>query len=212
MNHIPVSDKRTLRKKRRIYDKEYLILFAGRLHPMKGLAFLIRAFHKVLEKLPNCRLLIAGNGDYDTCIHEAKDICSKVSFTGLLDKKDLYELYQMVDVGVVPSLYEPFGYVAVEMMMHGLPIAATATSGLNEVIDETSGIKVPIIEYPDRVEIDANLLAEKILYILEHPEEAKRLGKNARIRYLKEYSSEVFRRNMLKFYQSILSDSEQCPK
>ncbi|MDR2774162.1 MAG: glycosyltransferase [Tannerella sp.] len=49
----------------------------------------------------------------------------------------------MADVGVVPSLFEPFGYVAVEMMMHRLPVVVTATSGMNEVMDDTCGLKVP---------------------------------------------------------------------
>ena len=73
-----------------------------------------------------------------------------------MEKKELYEIYQMADVGVVPSLYEPFGYVAVEMMMHRLPIVVT--SCLNEVVDDTCGLKIPIIEYSDKVEIDTDLI------------------------------------------------------
>ena len=124
-------------------------------------------------------------------------------FTGFLEKHELYELVQIADIGVVPSLYEPFGYVAVEMMMHGLPVVAAATSGLNEVVDDSCGLKIPIIEYPDKVEIDTDLLADKIIYLLQHPEEAKQIGLNGRKRYLKEYSSEVFRKNMLNFYNSL---------
>jgi len=202
-NTLQKNDQERLRKKWLISDNEFLILFAGRFQPVKGLIFLVRAFHKVLERYPKCRLMIAGNGNYDMYLQESKDICTKTSFTGLLEKQELFELYQIADVGVMPSLYEPFGYVAVEMMMHGLPIVATATSGLNEVVDETCGLKIPIIEYPDKVEIDTDLLAEKIIYLLQHPDERKRLGANARERYLKYYSSEVFRRNMINFYTSL---------
>jgi len=193
----------SLREKWRIPEKERLILFAGRLHPVKGLVFLIKAFRKIVEKMPDCRLMIAGSGNYDIYIHESKDICTKISFTGLLEKNELYELYQLADSGVIPSLYEPFGYVAVEMMMHGLPIVATATSGLNEVVDDSCGLKVPLIEHPDRVEIDAGLLAEKILYLLQHPEEARKMGRNGRKRYEKMYTSEIFGQNMLNFYTSL---------
>ena len=115
----------------------------------------------------------------------------------------LMELYRLADVGVVPSLFEPFGYVPVEMMMHELPIIATATSGLNEVVDESCALKIPLIVSSDSVEIDVSLLEEKILYLLQNPEEAKRLGKNGRKRYLEKYSSEVFRENMLTFYKSL---------
>ena len=89
--------------------------------------------------------------------------------------------------------------------MHELPIVATATSGLNEVVDESCALKIPLIVSSDSVEIDTSLLAEKIVYLLQNPEEAKRLGKNGRKRYLEKYSSEVFRKNMLAFYNSLWS-------
>jgi glycosyltransferase involved in cell wall biosynthesis len=109
----------------------------------------------------------------------------------------------MADIGVTPSLFEPFGYVAVEMMMHGLPIVTTATSGLNEIVDDSCGLKVPIMKHPDKVEIDTDLLAEKIVYLLQHPVEAKRMGRNGRKRYLEKYDSSVFKQNMTAFYRSL---------
>ncbi len=198
-----LSDKDTLRKKWNILHQEKIIFFAGRIDEVKGVSFLIKAFREVLKEIPNCRLLISGSGDYDKYFQEAKDICTKITFTGLLEKKDLYELYQIANVGVVPSLFEPFGYVAVEMMMHELSIIATATSGLNEVVDDTCGLKVPIVIQPETVEIDVTLLSEKILYLLQHPIEAKRMGRNGRKIYLEKYSSKIFRMNMLKVYKSI---------
>lgn len=144
---------------------------------------------------------MAGSGNYDKCFQECKDICSKITFTGLLEKQDLHELYQMADIGVVPSLFEPFGYVAVEMMMHGLPVVATATSGLDEVVDETCGFKIPLFVQLDCVEIDILLLAEKILYLLEYPAESNQMGANGRKRFLENYSSEIFYENMLHVYK-----------
>jgi len=205
MISIPQNNNDVLRRKWGLAEKELLILFAGRLDPDKGVLFLIRAFHKVLEVIPNCRLMIAGSGEYDIYFRESKNICSKITFTGLLGKKELHELYQIADIGVIPSLYEPFGYVSVEMMMHRLPIIAVATAGLDEVVDEKCGIKIPVIEYSDKVEIDTNLLADKIIYLLEHREEANQLGNNARKRYEERYSKNIFRENMLNFYLSIYS-------
>ena len=195
--------KDSLRKKWRISDKEKLILFAGRLNAVKGLVYLVRAFRKVLETMPGCRLMIAGNGSYDLCLQSAQDICTKITFAGFLEKNALYELYRIADIGVVPSLYEPFGYVAIEMMMHSLPVVATATSGLNEVVDGASGIKVPVTESPDSIETDTDLLAEKMLYLLQRPDERKRMGANARARYERLYTSHVMRDNMLNFYTSL---------
>jgi len=203
MDNIETDNYPSLRKKWQIPKKEKIILFAGRIDEIKGVSYLIKAFRKVLDEFPNCRLILAGNGKYDMFIQEAKAICTKITFSGLLDRKDLYELYQIANIGVVPSLYEPFGYVAVEMMMHGLPIVASATSGLNEVVDDSCGLKVPIIEYPDRVEIDPDLLAERIIYLLQHPTKAKQMGQNGRKRYLNKYTSEIFRQNMMKLYESL---------
>lgn len=182
-----------------------IILLAGRMDEVKGVNFLIRAFHQVLENYPNCRLLIAGNGDYNRYLQDAKTIYTKITFTGFLEKAELYELYKIADMGVVPSLFEPFGYVPVEMMMHELPIVATATSGLNEVVDESCGLKIPLIISPDNVEIDTSLLAQKIVYLLQNPAEAKQLGKNGRKRYLEKYSSVAFGKNMIAFYKSLFS-------
>ena len=97
-------------------------------------------------------------------------------------------------------------YVFIEIMMHGLSIIGSTSTGLKEmIVDGETGLHIPVIEYEDRVEIDTELFAQKILYLLENPEEAKRLGKNARKRYGKQYSIEVFRKNMLNFYHSIIS-------
>ncbi len=197
------TDIECLRKKWNLSSQEKIILFAGRIDEVKGVIPLIKAFREVLKTNKDCRLIMAGSGDYDKCFQECKDICSKITFTGLLKKEDLHELYQMADIGVVPSLFEPFGYVAVEMMMHNIPVVVTATSGLNEVVDDTCGLKIPLTIFPDCVEIDFKLLSEKIIYLLEHPTEAKLMGDNGRRRYLYYYSSKIFCDNMLQIYKKL---------
>lgn len=197
-----------LRKKWHLAKDDRILLFVGRMDEVKGVSYLLRAFRLVLENYPECRLLVVGNGCYDRYMAEVKDLCLRVSFSGMLNREEVFELYRLADVGVVPSLFEPFGYVSVEMMMHELPIVATATSGLNEVVDESCGLKVPLTISDDKVEIDTDLLAEKIVYLLRNPEEARRLGRNGRKRYLERYSSEVFGQNMLAFYQSLFADKD----
>jgi glycosyltransferase len=192
-----------LRQKWNIRAREKIILLAGRIDEVKGLSYLIKAFREVLKKFQDCRLIIAGSGNYDTFFKEAKDICTKITFTGLLEKEELHEIYQIANIGVVPSLFEPFGYVAVEMMMHTLPVVVTATSGLNEIVDDTCGLKTSITVLPGSVEIDATSLSENILYLMQHPTEAKQMGKNGRRRYLEKYTSKIFRNNMFEVYKSI---------
>jgi glycosyltransferase len=198
------SDPTLLRKKWHIQNGEKVILFAGRMDEIKGLSYLIKAFQEVLRTCPQSRLVIAGAGNFYRYTKESQEICTKITYTGLLDKAHLYEWYRLADVGVIPSLFEPFGFVAVEMMMHRLPMVVTATSGMNEVVDESCGLKIPLTILPDSVEIDASLLAQKIIYLLQNPTEAKRLKKNARKRYMEKYSSDVFSKNMIAFYKSLL--------
>ena len=204
----PVSFYQKLRIKKRLHiaSNEIILLFVGRLHTIKGLKLLINAFKIALKQESKLRLFIVGNGTYDEWLSIAKPVWSKISFTGYLTSKELLQLYSIADIGLIPSIHEEFGLVALEMMMHELPIVATATSGLNEVVDESCGLKVPLIVSPDSVEIDTSLLAQKIVYLLQNPKEAKRLGKNGRKRYLEKYSSEVFGKNMIAFYKSLFQE------
>ena len=198
------TDRDVLRRKWLISGKESVILFTGRLQSVKGLPFLIKSFRKVLEKIPDCRLMIVGNGEFDIYMKECEDVWTHVTWTGLLSKDKLYELYSIADMGVMPSFHEQCSYVAIEMMMHRLPLIASTSTGLKEMVeDEKTGLHIPVIEYDDNVEIDTDLLAEKILYLLQHPDERQRMGQNARKRYEEQYSMEVFRKNMLDFYHSL---------
>ncbi|GHU64842.1 hypothetical protein FACS1894123_10170 [Bacteroidia bacterium] len=105
--YVPLSEKQkaVLRKKNYIEENTKIIVFAGRLDDVKGLAFLIRAFKKVLNGYPDIRLFIAGEGNFNAWMKEADGCYSKISFTGRLDKKNLFELYGIADIGVVCSVY-----------------------------------------------------------------------------------------------------------
>ena len=180
-----------------------IIIFAGRISILKGLKYALRAFRLVLNT-QLCHLIIAGNGEFDSYMEECEDIWLNVTWTGKIDRKKLYDLYCIADIGILPSFTEQCSYVAIEMMMHGLPIIGSTTTGLKEmVIDGDTGLHIPVIEHSDKAEIDSSLLAEKMLYLLQKPDERERMGANARKRYETVYSSEIFRANMLNFYNSL---------
>jgi glycosyltransferase involved in cell wall biosynthesis len=164
----------------------------------------LQAFKIVLDKQEECHLIIAGSGSFDLYMKECEDIWMNVTWTGLIDKAKLYDLYSIADVGLMPSLHEQCSYVAIEMMMHGVPLIASTSTGLCEMVEDgVTGLHIPVIEHSDRVEIDIPLLAEKMLYLLKHPEERKRMGANARKRYEQLYTTEVMRKNMLNFYTTL---------
>jgi glycosyltransferase len=202
--YLPVAEKTKLHTKYYIEENTKIIVFAGRLDEVKGISFLIRAFKKVLVNHPNCRLFIAGEGNFNEWLKESADCWSKITFTGRLDKKKLYELYRIADVGVVCSLHEEFGFVAIEMLMHAVPVIVTKTGGLDEIVEDTiSGLKIPVKTVKGKRQVDINSLSEKIHFLLENPTYAKELGENGRKRFLDKYELNVFKRKILNLYNTI---------
>ncbi|MDR1742430.1 MAG: glycosyltransferase [Dysgonamonadaceae bacterium] len=205
-SYFPVSqqEKTALRKKYLIGENEKIVFFAGRLDEEKGLRFLIEAFKRVLLKYPEARLFIAGTGGIIDMAERAAPYWSKISFTGKLDRTRLYEFYSLADIGVICSLHEEFGLVALEMMMFALPLVATKTSGLDELIEDgVSGLKVPLVTVKGLRQSNVKVLSEKIIYLLDNPSFAKTLGENARKRYLEKYNLELFFNKMTTVYNTI---------
>ena len=199
------KEKINLRKKYLIEENIKIILFAGRLDEVKGIEYLIRAFKKILKIYPDIRLLIAGDGDFfNQLIKESADYWTKISFTGRIEKKKLYELYHVADMGVVCSLHEEFGLVAIEMMMHELPVIVTKTGGLDEIVeDRVSGLKVSVRKLKGKRQVDVKQLEEKMRFLLDNPAYAQELGRNGRKRFLEKFELSIFKEKMLNLYNNL---------
>ena len=203
-----LANKSELRQKYRISSDAPVILFTGRLDSMKGLTYALRAFKIVLKTYPDCRFVIAGSGAFDLHMLECEDIWMNVIWTGFINKEKLYELYTIADMGIMPSFHEQCSYVAIEMMMHGLPIIGTST-GMSEMIDDkVTGLHIPVTESSFGQEIDSSIFAEKIMYLLQYTSKGKEMGQNGRKKYLHNYSAKIFRNNMLRFYESCCRSNE----
>jgi 1,4-alpha-glucan branching enzyme len=115
---------------------EKIVLFIGRLVYEKGVQTLLAAMPRILERVPEAKLIIAGSGPMEA---EARAIAAplggKVAFAGFADAKLKETLYGVADVVVVPSLYEPFGIVALEAMCRGKPLVVSDTGGLADIIE-----------------------------------------------------------------------------
>ena len=112
---------------------EKIILYSGRIDPIKGLDYLCDAFELLLKKIPDCRLVIAGNGDYESLIKKARTFSASISYLGFIPFEDVVALYHEADIGVIPSLEEHCSYVALEMLHCGLPVVASNLGGLKEI-------------------------------------------------------------------------------
>jgi glycogen(starch) synthase len=117
--------------------EENYILFVGRLVEQKGVEYLLRAFYFVREKFPGIRLKIVGEGGYKemlTMLARNLTIDSEVDFVGWRNGPALAKLYQKAMVVVVPSIYEPFGMIALEAMACKRPVVVSREGGLQEII------------------------------------------------------------------------------
>lgn len=120
---------------------EPVVLFVGRFVREKGIHLLLTAASAVLAEQPKARFVIVGGGARENLERFVRwfGIEDRVAFTGFLSGRPLHELYRVADVAVFPSLYEPFGIVALEAMAAGTPVVASDAGGLREVVrhDET---------------------------------------------------------------------------
>jgi glycogen synthase len=151
-------------------DDEPLILAVGRVVYEKGLHLLVEALPRVLAAAPTARLVLAGTGSYAELIqaraHEL-GLGDRVLLRGFVSNEERDRLYRSADVVAIPSIYEPFGIVALEAMAAGCPLVASATGGLAEVVAHgETGLLVPSGDVP--------ALADALVASLARPDEAQK--------------------------------------
>lgn len=171
------------------------IFTPARLHPQKGHKFLLEA----AVKIPEAIFVLAGEGpERDTLEKLAKKlgIENRVRFLGY--RENIQELMACCDLFVLPSLFEGLPISVLEAMAAGKPIVATSIGGTNEaIVNGESGLLVPA-ENPKQ-------LAIAIRTILSDNELAVRLGKAAKLRAEKMFSSEAMVRGLTQLYEELLS-------
>lgn len=138
------GQRKEYRKKYSIDTDEYVYMYSGRIDVYKGVLELIKAFKRLDGK--DNKLLIVGKSWFDESnvideytqllIHECEDVKERIVFTGFVNPTEMPYMYRMADYLVIPSMWEePFGVVALEGMASKLPIIATKSGGLVEILD-----------------------------------------------------------------------------
>ena len=181
--------------------EEKIVLFVGRLVYEKGIHILINAVPKVLDKV-NAKFIIVGTGymkEQLLNIVRSVGLEHKVLFEGFVDEPSLLKLQQCADVSVVPSLFEPFGIVALEAMAAKSPVVASDTGGLSEIIQhDVTGVKV----YPN----NPDSLAWGINRILLDDGYRRRIRENAYNRVLEMYDWEKIAQKTKQIYETVLGE------
>ena len=117
--------------------EEKLVLLVGRLVYEKGFQLALEALPGVIERVPGVRFLVAGSGTHEQSLKEQAlelGLTAHGGFLGWIGDDVLHSLYRIADLCVVPSIYEPFGLVALEAMASGCPCIVADTGGLREVV------------------------------------------------------------------------------
>lgn len=191
-------EKSVLKQQLFFSEKDKIILFVGRLDEIKGLHILIDAFKQIVNVYPDCHLVIVGAGDFSLYLEKCNSFWNKITFTGFLGKKELYKFYQIADVGVMLSMHEQCSYVAIEMMMFGLPIISTDTTGLDEMILDDE-LKLRVHYQNGTASISVDDCSAKIILALTNYGLTQL---NNRKFYLEKYTLEQMKEKMIAIYSS----------
>ncbi|OGB90539.1 hypothetical protein A2625_03220 [candidate division WOR-1 bacterium RIFCSPHIGHO2_01_FULL_53_15] len=179
------------------------ILFLGRLAGNKGCDYLVRAMPRVLEKFPDTKLIICGDGEEKAHILDLITqfgIGPSITFLGTATFEKLVELYYTSIAYIFPSInrLEAFGIVQLEAMANYTAVVASDIPGPNAVMEAgKSGLLVP--------KQDPEALANAIISVLADPEKAKAMGRRGRELVETKYSWKTIVKQVEAVYQEVLA-------
>jgi len=195
-----------LRQSYGLKEDDLMILFLGRLVWVKGVDKLVGAMPHVLQSIPNAKLVIVGLGemrDYLEKMVKNLKLQDVVKFRfEFLPEEERIAHYAACDVAVFPSLYEPFGIVALEAMSMEKPVVvgARGVSGMREIViptgQEQCGFHVNPSDPPD--------IAWGIINALKDPQRKIELGQNGRKRVLQHFTWDIIAKQTVQTYTELL--------
>jgi len=186
--------RETMRRELAISSDEKLIIFTGRLVPVKGVDLLIRAFKILHNRYPNCKLLIVGDGPYRRLYEsQSGELLNKaIIFTGLVEPEKVVRFLLAADVFVLPSFSEGIPSSLLEACFCGLPCIATNIGAIPDVI---KNMETGIIIRPG----DEKGLLQALAQLINDEKTARIMGDNARRRVKQLFNWD----NIVKRYEQI---------
>ncbi len=185
-------------RRRLARPEEKIVMYVGRFVREKGIHVLLNAASAVLAEEPNTKFVVVGGGHRENLERFVRwyGLKDKVLFTGFMANRSLHQLYRVADVAVFPSLYEPFGIVALEGMAAGCAVVASDAGGLREVVrhDETG---------TNSYAGDHGSLAWGILRVLRDPVRAEAMKVKARERLRTDFHWEGIARQTAEVYERV---------
>jgi glycosyltransferase involved in cell wall biosynthesis len=195
------DEERSIHRARFAKPGEHIVMYVGRFVREKGIQVLLNAASVILAKEPNTKFLIVGGGNREKFERFVRwyGLQDKVIFTGFMANRSLHMLYRVADVAVFPSLYEPFGIVALEGMAAGAAVVASDAGGLREVVlhDQTG-----TLSYAG----NAESLGWAVVRALQDPKRAEKLKLEARKRIDAEFAWPLLAEQTAKVYDQVWAE------
>lgn len=186
-------------------DQEKIVYYVGRMTYEKGVSVLLNAAPKVTWQMGgSVKFVLIGGGNTDHLKRQAWElgIWDKCYFTGFMSDEDLNKFQAIADCAVFPSLYEPFGIVALESFAARVPVVVSDTGGLPEVVkNQQTGITTHVN--------NADSLAWGILEVLRNPTIAQTLVKNAYEDLDRRFSWAKIAKQTQEVYQQVIQERSQ---
>jgi len=206
INNFKAMSKTTRRSDYAAPD-EKIVFYVGRLVREKGVQVLLDAAPEILAYHPQTKFVIGGKGPYmERLRHQAAvlGISNRVYFTGYMNEEVRNSLYRWADVAVFPSLYEPFGIVALEAMAARTPVVVADTGGFCEIVRHgEDGLK----SYTG----NSHSLAQNVLAVLKQPQLGESLRENAYRRILKDFKWKKIARQTVSVYREVWEAHRNTP-
>lgn len=189
----------------KITKGDFIVFYLGRLHPKKCPDDLVKAFPKVVKKVPNARLIFAGKGEEESKLKglvSDLNLDDKVIFAGFISEDEKWDLLKNCDVFVLPSVVEAFGITIIEAMACEKPVIATDVGPFPEIImDGETGLLVPV-HSPDE-------LADAIIELALDDDKRKGMGKMARKEVEERFDINKIANDYLKIYEELINKNKK---
>lgn len=201
---FPEVDKEKFRLERKLPNKP-MILFMGRLNPIKGPDLLLRAFNSVARKFPDYHLIFAGpDGGMQSGLYSyAKEngIADRVHFLGFVSGESKVAAYRLATLLVVPSRQEAMSIVALEAGICGTPVLLTDQCGFHEIKSVYAGLEVSA---------DVSGIASGITDLLENSERLGQLAVSFQRFVSEHYTWNSIVSEYLRLYKTVLTGTEKA--
>ena len=207
--NVSEEQKRSIRKKLGLSEKDFVILYVGRIMEIKGVLELMQAVTGLEDE--HIKLLIMGSANsgkwsfsnYERKVKKfAKRNKERIIFTGYVDNSEVYKYAAVADIQCLPTLVaEAAPLVVLEAMAEGLPLIVTKSGGVIEYIDKSTTL---IIEQENVIEN----LKRAIIYMKEHPEVRRQMSENARMQS-KKYDEVIYYKNFVTMIDIMMDENKE---